>query len=158
MTINASEKRKWSTVTCASCGQLFFGDCSLKSPEFPPLQKERRDDLPDRGGRCQSFSISNRLEIHIHHQTKEPFGAFPFEPIACINAGYAGSSRPVASAHSRRGQLQLCIHPGPILSYLEAHILHTSNKPFHKTRLLFNSIFGKAFPNWGDSIYSMKGN
>jgi hypothetical protein len=73
-----------STVTCASCGQLFFGDCSLKSPGFSPtawnLQKERRDDFSGRGGRCQSFSISiawkftstSRPESHLDRFRSSP--------------------------------------------------------------------------------------
>ena len=148
MTIDASEKGKWSTVTCASCGQLFFGDCSLKARNFPYClefaERAKRRLSQAEAAVVKSFSISNRLEIHIHKQAKEPFGSFPFEPIACINAGYAGSSRPTASAHFRRGQLQLCIHS--ILSSKRIFCIHQIS-PFHKTRLCSTRSLGRLSPN-----------
>jgi hypothetical protein len=162
LTIDASEKRKWSTVTCASCGQLFFGRLQLEKPGIPPtawnLQKERRDDFSDRGGRCQSFSISNRLEIHIHKQAKEPFGSFPCQPIACINAGYARDLAGQWLRHTLGAANCSCAYIlGLFYPILEAHIVHTSNKPFHKTRLRSTRSLGRLSPT-GETIYSMKGN
>jgi hypothetical protein len=145
LTIDASEKRKWSTVTCASCGQLFFsGDCSLKKPRIFPLLGKRRDAFSGRGRRCQSFSISNRLEIHI--STSRPkshldhFRSSPSHALMQVMRDLAGQRlRHTFGA----AQLQLRIsHP-----ILEARILHTSNKPFHKTRLCSTWSLGRLSPS-----------
>jgi len=125
-----------------------FRRLQLKSPEFPLLlgicRKSEETTSQAEAAVVKTFSISNRLEIHIHKQAKEPFGSFPFEPIACINAGYAGSSRPTASAHFRRGQLQLCIHS--ILSSKRIFCIHQIS-PFHKTRLCSTRSLGRLSHN-----------
>jgi hypothetical protein len=105
LTIDASEKRQWSTVTCASCGQLFFfRRLQLeKAPIFSTAWEAKRRLLRPRPPLSKFLDFQPFGNSHIHKQAKEPFGSFPFKPIACINAGYAGSSRATASADFRRG-------------------------------------------------------
>jgi len=136
--------------------------CKLRSALFRRLQLEKPRVFPyclefaERAKRrllrprrpLSKFLNFHRLEIHIHKQAREPFGSFPFEPIACITAGYAGSSSPTASAHFRRRQLQLCVHPGPILSCpRSAYFCIHQIKPFHKTQLCSIRSLGRLSPS-----------